>query len=78
MTVLQAGLIVWAACAPLIWIARDGLGPDSHESGGAWAAFKFVVQWGVPALLLIVPFLALRLVDRRMARHIGDENHVGG
>ncbi len=71
-TILQAGLIVWAACAPLVWIVRDGLGPDSRESGGAWAVFKFVVQWGIPALVLAVPILAAacRLVDRRLSRHV--------
>jgi hypothetical protein len=69
MVLLQAGLIVWAACAPLVWILRDGLGPDSHETGWARAVFKFAVQWSVPGLALAVPLFGLSLVERRLAAH---------
>ena len=68
IVVLQAGLLVWAACSPLVWILRDGLGPDSHETGWAWSVFKFAVQWTVPALALAVPLYGLRLADRAIAR----------
>jgi hypothetical protein len=68
LVILQAGLIVWAACAPLVWILRDGLGPGTPESGSVWSVFKFLVQWSVPALALAGPLLGLKLVDRRMAR----------
>ncbi len=67
IVVLQAGLLVWATCAPLVWILRDGLGPDSPETGWAWAVFKFAVQWTVPALALAVPLFALSRVERRLA-----------
>ena len=56
--------LIWAACAPLVWILRDGLGPDSHDSGWALSVFKFAVAWGVPALALAVPLCGLVLVDR--------------
>jgi hypothetical protein len=67
ITLLQAGLFVWAACAPLVWILRDGLGPDSHDSGWGLAALKFTVGWGVPALVLALPLLGLVLIERRLA-----------
>jgi hypothetical protein len=66
MALLQAGLFVWAACAPLVWILRDGLGPDSHESGWGLSLYKFAVGWGVPALVLAVPLYGLVLIDRRL------------
>lgn len=67
-TVLQAGLLVWAACSPLVWILKDGLGPDATESGWARSVFKFAVQWGIPALALSVPLCGLSFVNRRLAR----------
>jgi hypothetical protein len=54
-------------CAPLVWIVRDGLGPDSHETGWALSIVKFTVQWGVPALAIALPLYGLKLVGRRMA-----------
>ena len=35
--------------------------------GGAWAMFKFVVQWSVPGMALALPLFVLLLVDRRLA-----------
>lgn len=67
IALLQAGLLVWAACAPLVWILRDGLGPDSRESGWGLSLLKFAVQWGAPALALAVPLYGLWFVDRRLA-----------
>jgi hypothetical protein len=64
MIILKAVLLIWAACAPLVWILRDGLGPDSHDSVWALSVFKFAVAWGVPALALAVPLCGLVLVDR--------------
>jgi hypothetical protein len=64
---LQALLVVWVMCAPLVWIVRDGLGPDSHESGWSLALIKFSAQWGVPALVLAAPLYGLSLVHRRLA-----------
>ena len=55
MVLLGAALIVWVFCAPLVWLLRDGLGPDSHESGWGLSLWKFTLGWGVPAVLLVVP-----------------------
>jgi hypothetical protein len=78
MAILQAALLAWAACSPLVWILRDGLGPDSVESGWAMSVFKFLVMWGVPALSLAAPLFVLSLVDRRAAtgRPEGDDGTV--
>ena len=45
-------LLVWVVTAPLIWILRDGLGPDMVESGWTPGTFKFLAGWGVPDLVL--------------------------
>jgi hypothetical protein len=66
IVLLQAALLVWVACAPLVWILRDGLGPDSHHSGWALSLFKFAVGWGVPALALAVPLYGLMLINRQL------------
>jgi hypothetical protein len=67
MGLLQAGLIVWAFYAPLVWILRDGLGPDSHETGWGKSLCKFAVGWGLPALVLAVALYSLGRVARRLA-----------
>ncbi len=66
MVILQAALICWAGLAPIVWIVRDGLGPDSQETGWGLALLKFAVIWGVPALVLAVPLYGLSLFDRRL------------
>ena len=68
MVVLLAGLLTWVAAAPLVWILRDGLGPDMVESGGVRSVLKFLVQWSVPAAVFAVPLLGLWLLERRFAR----------
>ena len=68
IVVLQAALIVWALCLPLVWLLRDGLGPDSIETAGVSAVWKCSVQWGVPALVLAVPLFVLTRIDRRWQR----------
>jgi hypothetical protein len=55
IVILQALLTVWVMCAPLVWIVRDGLGSDSHDSGWPLALVKVSAQWGLPALLLAAP-----------------------
>ena len=65
MVILPGALVAWCAAAPLVWILRDGLGPEMVESSGAMSAYKFLVGWGVPAVVLTVPLLALWLVERR-------------
>jgi hypothetical protein len=65
--ILLAGLVLWVLASPLVWILRDGLGPGMVESRGAHAAFKFAVGWGVPALALALPVIALSFIERRAA-----------
>jgi hypothetical protein len=67
IVILQAGLIVWAACLPLVWILRDGLGPDAAETGWGIGVLKAAVQWGVPALALAAPLCGLSIAERRLA-----------
>jgi hypothetical protein len=63
--VLLAVLVNWVAAAPLVWILRDGLGPDMIETTGMKAAFKFLVEWGVPALIITAPLVGLSWIERR-------------
>lgn len=63
--VLLAALVNWVAAAPIVWIVRDGLGPDMIESTGMKAALKFLIQWGVPALIIAVPLYGLTWIERR-------------
>ena len=62
---LQAALLVWLLCLPLAWLLRDGLGPDSRETGWALAISKAAISWGIPALALALPLFGLTWVDRR-------------
>jgi hypothetical protein len=66
--VLAAALVTWVLAAPLVWILRDGLKPGMVESTGLRAAFKFLVGWGVPALLIALPLVGLFVLERRLAR----------
>jgi hypothetical protein len=66
IVILQAALVVWTLCIPLAWLLRDGLGPDSRESGWAEGLCRFAVEWGVPALALVVPLLGVMWLDRRV------------
>ena len=63
---LQGCLLAWAGCAPIVWIVRDGLGPDGQESVWILGLWKTAVIWGVPALVLAVPLYGLVLLDRRL------------
>jgi hypothetical protein len=65
--ILQALLITWAACAPIVWIVRDGLGPGSVETTWPGSVLKFLVAWTGPALALAAPLLALSFVNRKLA-----------
>jgi hypothetical protein len=67
ITALQAILWFWVACAPLVWILRDGLGPDMVESGWAWSIVKFLAQWGFPALVVAASLYGLSSLDRKLA-----------
>ena len=62
--ILLGALASWVAAAPLVWILRDGLGPDQVDSEFPWAVVKFLGGWGIPAVILAAPLLALWLVDR--------------
>ena len=70
MAILLGTLVAWASAAPIVWIVRDGLGPDGVDSGWAWSVVKFLVLWGVPALILAVPWFALSRLERRLARKV--------
>lgn len=70
--VLVGGLVCWVAAAPLVWILRDGLGPDMVESSGFRSAYKFLLGWGVPALALALP-LAVLWRTRPAGKVKGDE-----
>jgi hypothetical protein len=61
-------LLTWIACAPIVWIVRDGLGPDSVESGWTMSAYKFAVLWGTPAVVLAVTLLVLARIGRNLVR----------
>jgi hypothetical protein len=63
---LQGALIIWVMAAPIIWLVRDGLGPDSHETSWGPAIVKFSVQWGVPALALALPLFGLSRLARKL------------
>jgi hypothetical protein len=63
-TLLIAGLVVWAASAPLVWVMRDGLGPNAVDSVGTQAAMKFAVGWGIAALALAMPLVGLVVFGR--------------
>jgi hypothetical protein len=64
--ILMAVLVNWVAAAPLVWILRDGLAPGMVESVGTQAVFKFLVCWGVPALVLAVLVVGLSAIERRL------------
>lgn len=63
--ILLGLLLAWASAAPIVWILRDGLGPDSVETGWIEGGVKFLVLWGLPALVVVVPLGLLALIDRR-------------
>ena len=68
IVLLQGTLLAWASAAPIVWIVRDGLGPDSTDSGWVRGIVKFLVIWGVPALILAVPLFVLTRIERWWAR----------
>jgi hypothetical protein len=60
---------MWLMVCPLLWIVRDGLGPDSVETSG-WAAlqrFSPMLLMGIAlmALLVLLHFCASRLQPLR-------------
>jgi hypothetical protein len=64
----SAILFTWLMMSPLVWILRDGLGPDMVATTGTHAATKFAVQWGTPALVLAVPLIGVFWIERRFLR----------
>jgi hypothetical protein len=50
---------------PLVRIVRDGLGPDSHDSGWIAGAFMFAGMWGIPALALAGPLYGRTFIKSR-------------
>jgi hypothetical protein len=71
LAIAYAALLFWAMMAPLLWIVRDGLGPDAPETNGWDAIWKFM-----PVALTgpgIVIFIALtHLVEFWLRRRIAD------
>jgi hypothetical protein len=65
---LGAALAVWTMTAPILWILRDGLGPEMVESTGEHAASKFLLGWGIPALLMAVSLVGLTYLVRRFPK----------
>ncbi len=68
IAILQGALFAWVGAAPLVWILRDGLGPDAVDSGWGLSIVKFLVMWALPGLALAVPLFGLSRVERRLAR----------
>jgi hypothetical protein len=78
LAVAYAALLSWAGLVPLLWIVRDGLGPDAQETAGWDAIWQFMP---VPCIgQCIVIFIALTHLGelwlrRRIAhRAIQDES----
>lgn len=70
--ILSSALVTWVAAAPLVWILRDGLAPGMVESVGTKAVFKFLMCWGIPAMMLVVPLVGLSAIERRCQPARGD------
>jgi hypothetical protein len=68
IVILLGALVTWAAAAPIVWIVRDGLGPGMVETAWPRSVYKFLVLWGVPALVLTVPLIILWFIDRRAVK----------
>jgi hypothetical protein len=67
IVLLQVLLAVWTLCLPLAWLLRDGLGPDSQETGWITEAGRTLARWGIPALAIAVPLVGLTWLRRRIA-----------
>jgi len=54
-TLVNAALLVWLLLGPLCWILRDGLGPNSVDSSGWQAIWRFLLTfyWGPICLVLL-------------------------
>jgi hypothetical protein len=58
-------LIFWIILTPLVWILRDGLGPDAAESSGLLAIERafMTFYWGPILILLIILNLIIRKIN---------------
>jgi hypothetical protein len=73
--ILDGLLVFWAlAVGPLCWLLRDGLGPDTVDSHGLHAVFRFCLtfHWG-PVLASLA---TLRLIAGRLRG--ADKQTYGG
>ena len=71
---LVAGtLFTWILIAPIVWVLRDGLGPDSVRSSGIHAISRFLTTfyWGPVALALLAATIFLRPRRPRSERAAG-------
>jgi hypothetical protein len=75
IALIQGVLVAWACCLPIVWIVRDGLGPDSHETGWAMGILKTLTIWGIPALAFAVPLCGLKRLQRSLAGSDHGEEH---
>ena len=57
----------WKRLAPIVWTVRDGLGPDSQDSGWVAGGFQFAGIWGMPALVLAMPLFGYAFIKCRLA-----------
>jgi hypothetical protein len=64
-------LVMWVLVSTLIWILRDGLGPDMVETAGMQAVVKFLGVWGIPAAVMA----GLVLVMTHAVRRAGKSAH---
>jgi cytochrome c oxidase subunit IV len=71
-TLLLAGLLAWSMLGALVWVLRDGLGPNAIESHG-WEALArqfWTFYWGPVLLVLVVLLVLLR---RKTSRGLEDQ-----
>src|SRR5262245_17900412 len=58
LAIVYVGLVLWLMACPLLWILRDGLGPDSVETTG-WAALRKFSPVLLIGLVLVVDLALL-------------------
>ncbi len=66
--ILFALFLYLASVAPICWIVRDGLGPNSGPSStGIHAVFRFLscFYWGPAFLTLVIAQIFLTVINRK-------------
>ena len=62
------GALLFFGYGALVWLLRDGLGPDSVESTGWQALLRFVQGFWVAALLALLLFIVAYALARRATK----------